>query len=118
VLTFLVVLVMLADGAAQILQPAFIVEAMQHTGFDPASGMLLAPITLTCTILLAIPRTAVLGAILLTAFLGGAIAVHVRIGEIGSPPQIVCLVLGIAAWAGLYLRDGRVRALLPFRANE
>lgn len=118
VLTFLVVLVLLADGITQIIQPPFIVEAMRHTGFDPASGAVLAPITLTCALLLAIPRTAVLGAILLTGFLGGAIAVHVRIGEIGTPPQIVCLLLGVAAWGSLYLRDSRVRALLPFRTNE
>lgn len=118
VLTFLVVLLLLADGIMQIIQPSFIVEAMQHTGFDPAMGTLLAPVTLTCAILLAIPRTAALGAILLTGFLGGAIAVHVRIGEIGSPPQLFCLALGVVAWGGLYLRDSRLRALLPFRTNE
>lgn len=118
VLTALVVLLLLADGVLQIARPSFIVEAMRHTGFDPASGTILAPITLGSAILLAIPRTAVLGAILLTGFLGGAIAVHVRIGEVGSPPQIVCLLLGIAAWGGLYLRDSRLRALLPLRTKE
>ena len=69
--------------------------------------------TLTCTILYAIPRTAMLGAILLTGFLGGAICTHFRLGEIGSPPQLICLALGILVWAGLYLRDTRVRDLLP-----
>jgi hypothetical protein len=117
VLTFAVVLLLLADGIMQIIRPPFLVEAMRHTGYDPADGPLLALVTLTCAILLAIPRTAVLGAILVTAFLGGAIATHVRIGEIGSPEQLFCLALGVAAWGGLYLRDARVRSLLPLRTS-
>ena len=60
----------------------------------------------------AIPQTAVLGAILIAGFFGGAICVHLRMGEIGGPPQIVSLVIGILAWAGLVLRDRTVRALL------
>jgi hypothetical protein len=117
VLTFLVVALMVADGVAQILTPPFIAQSMQHTGYDPAFGPRLAVVTLSCAVLLAIPQTAVLGAILLTGFLGGAIATHVRIGEIGSPPQLICLALGIATWGGLYLRDARLRALLPFRSG-
>ena len=114
-LTFLVVLLLIADGILQIIRPAFLVEAMQHTGYNPADGPLIAVVTLTSAILLAIPRTAVLGAILVTGFLGGAIAAHVRIGEIGVPDQFICLALGIATWGGLYLRDARVRDLLPLR---
>ena len=63
--------------------------------------------------LLAIPQTSVLGAILVTGFLGGAIASHVRIGEYGSAEQIFCLLLGLATWGGLHLRDPRLRELLP-----
>jgi hypothetical protein len=66
---------------------------------------------LVCTVLYAIPRTAVLGAILLTGYLGGAIATHVRIGDDFTPPVIMALLL----WGGLYLRDARLRALLPLR---
>jgi hypothetical protein len=71
---------------------------------------------LLCAVTYAIPRTAMLGAILITGFFGGAICVHVRIGEIGSLPQIICLLLAAMAWGGLYLRDTRVRALIPLRA--
>lgn len=71
------------------------------------------PIILACAILYAIPATAVLGAILVTGFLGGAICAHVRIGELGSPPEIISLLLGVMTWGGLYARDPRIRAILP-----
>ena len=71
------------------------------------------PIILACAILYTIPATAVLGAILVTGFLGGAICAHVRIGELGSSPEIASLLLGAMAWGGLYLRDPRIRAILP-----
>ena len=71
----------------------------------------MGPIILACAILYAIPATAVLGAILVTGFLGGAICAHVRIGELGSPPEIICLLLGAMTWGGLYARDPRIRAI-------
>ena len=71
----------------------------------------MGPIILACAILYAIPATAVLGAILVTGFLGGAICAHVRIGELGSPPEIISLLLGAMTWGGLYLRDPRIRAV-------
>jgi hypothetical protein len=67
---------------------------------------------LACTIIYVIPRTAVLGAILLTGYLGGATATHVRLGE----PFFVPIVLGVLVWGGLYLRDDRVRSLVPWRS--
>src|SRR5258708_26118239 len=60
-----------------------------------------------------IPVTAVLGAILATGFLGGAICAHVRIGELGSPPEVISLLLDAMTWVGLYARDPRIRAILP-----
>ena len=66
--------------------------------------------------LYALPQTAVLGAILVTGFLGGAISTHLRLGRLVSPPQIVSLVLGLMAWGGLYLRNPHLRELLPFVA--
>ena len=59
-----------------------------------------------------IPRTSVLGAILLTGYLGGATATHVRVGE----PFFVAIVLGMLVWGGLYMRDERLRALIPLRS--
>ena len=76
---------------------------------------LLTPIGLleiTCMLVYAVPRTRILGAILVTAYLGGATATHVRIAD----PPIVPIVLGIAAWLGLYLSDERIRALVPLRS--
>jgi hypothetical protein len=68
-------------------------------------------VEITCTILYIVPRTAVLGAVLLTGYLGGAIATHLRVGEAFTIP----LVLGVLVWAGLYFRDERIRALLPLQ---
>ncbi len=80
----------------------------------PASALtLLACLQLGCIVLYLIPRTAVLGAILLTGYLGGAIATYVRIGE--PYPVLVPLSTAMIAWAGIYLRDERLRALLPLR---
>lgn len=112
-LIYLVALLLAFDGVMQLLSPPFMLAAMAETGFSLDAGPLLATVTLTCALILAIPRTATLGAILVTGFLGGAISVHVRIGEIGSPPQLICILLGIAVWTGLYLREPRLRELLP-----
>jgi hypothetical protein len=69
---------------------------------------------LFCAAVYVVPRTAVLGAVLLTGYLGGAVATHVRVGD----AFIVPLLLGVLVWAGLYLRDERVRALLPLRKSR
>ena len=66
-----------------------------------------------CTVIYLIPRTAVLGAILLTGYLGGATATHVRIGE----PWFMPVLLGVVVWLGIYLRDPRLRALIPLRRS-
>jgi hypothetical protein len=109
----IVVIALLVDGATLIFAPEKMAAAMQETGFAMELARVLGPITLVCAILYAIPATAVLGAILVTGFLGGAICTHVRIGELGSPPEIICLLLGLLTWGGLYMRDLRIRALLP-----
>jgi len=74
----------------------------------------LAPLLGVITLACAIPRTAFLGAVAITGFVGGAIATHLRLGEIGSPPQLICAAIGIVAWAGLWLRRAEVRRLAPF----
>jgi DoxX-like protein len=113
-LSAVVVLALLADASVQLFAPQKIYALMEETGFPANLAFQLGVILLACVVLHAIPQTAVLGAILLTGFLGGAICTHFRIGEFGSPPQIICLLLGVMAWGGLYLRDARIRALLPF----
>ncbi|MDI3380561.1 DoxX family protein [Xenophilus aerolatus] len=113
VLSALVVLVLLADAAVSLFAPEKLAEPMAATGFSAALAPQLATLMLVCAALYAIPRTSVLGAILTTGFLGGAICAHFRIGEMGSGSQIVCLLIGVAAWLGLYLRMPALRALLP-----
>jgi len=109
----LVVIALLADGIIQLFAPAQIASMLQETGFAMNLTRVVGPIILACAILYAIPATAFLGAILVTGFLGGAICAHVRIGELGSPPEIISLLLGAMAWGGLYARDSRIRAILP-----
>ena len=109
----LVVIALAADGAIQLSAPAQIANMLRETGFAIDLTRVVGPIILACAVLYAIPATAVLGAILVTGFLGGAICAHVRIGELGSPPEIISLLLGAMTWGGLYLRDSRIRAILP-----
>lgn len=111
-----VVLVLLADAASMLFMPATLTAEMESTGFAPGSLTPLGILVVVCAMLYALPRTAVLGAILVTGFLGGAICTHFRIGEIGSPPQLVCLALGLLTWGGLYLRSPALRRLLPVSA--
>ena len=113
ILSALVVVALVADGAIQLFAPAQIASMLRETGFAMHLTRVVGPIILACAILYAIPTTAVLGAILVTGFLGGAICAHVRIGELGSPPELISLLLGAMTWGGLYLRDPRIRALLP-----
>ena len=108
-----VIIALVADGTIQLFAPAQIAGLLQETGFAIDLTRIVGPVILGCAMLYAIPATAVLGAILVTGFLGGAISAHVRIGEVGSPPEIISLALGAMTWGGLYLRDPRVRAILP-----
>lgn len=108
-----VVATLVADGAIQLFAPAQIAGMLQETGFAMDLTRVVSPIIFACAIFYAIPATAVLGAILVTGFLGGAICAHVRIGELGSPPEIISLLLGAMTWGGLYARDSRIRVLLP-----
>jgi hypothetical protein len=109
----LVVIALVADGTIQLFAPAQIANMLQETGFAMDLTRVVGPIILACALLYAMPATAVLGAILVTGFLGGAICAHVRIGEVGSPPEIISLLLGAMAWGGLYARDPRIRSILP-----
>lgn len=113
IMSAFVVTALVADGTIQLFVPAQIARMLQETGFAMDLTRIMGPILLACAIFYAIPATTVLGAILVTGYLGGAICAHVRIGELGSPPEIISLVLGAMTWGGLYLRDPRIRAILP-----
>jgi DoxX-like family len=109
----IVVLILLADAAVSIFKPEMMRSEMEATGFPATLALPLGLVMLVCAVVYAFPRTATLGAILVTGFLGGAICTHFRLGEIGSPPQLICLALGILTWGGLWLRDHRIRQILP-----
>ncbi|MEE1612906.1 DoxX family protein [Microvirga sp. CF3016] len=114
-LSGLVVLFLLFDGAIKLVPLQVVIDTAVPLGWpaDPALWRTLGLVLIASALLYAYPRTSILGAILITAYLGGAIATHVRIG---SPPfshTLFGVYLGIALWAGLWLRDPRVRALLP-----
>jgi len=113
-LSVLVTLALLADAAQFLFLRSTTKAEFAATGFADSAAAPLGITILFCAVLYAIPQTAVLGAILVTGFLGGAICIHFRLGAIGSPPQIISLVLGLMTWGGLYLRNGHVRSLLPF----
>src|ERR1700693_5357045 len=113
IMSAIVVIVLVADGTIQLFAPAQIASMLQETGFAMDLTRVVGPIVLVCAILYAIPATAVLGAILVTGYLGGAICAHLRIGELGSPPEIISLLLGALTWGGLYARSPRIRAILP-----
>ena len=113
IMSAVVVVALAADGAIQLFAPAQIASTLQETGFAMDLTRIVGPIVLACAILYVVPATGVLGAILVTGFLGGAISAHVRIGELGSPPELISLLLGALTWGGLYARDARIRALLP-----
>jgi hypothetical protein len=115
-LSAIVPLALLADGANILLSPSTTHAELVATGFADSARLPLGIFTLACAILYAIPQTTMLGAIVVTGFLGGAICTHFRLGEIGSPPQVISLVLGVLAWGGLYLRNAHVRSLLPLTA--
>jgi hypothetical protein len=106
---------MVIDGVAKLFNPPFVVESMAQLGYPNNLAIGIGILELVCIAVYLIPRTSVLGAILLTGYLGGTIATHVRIG---SPmfSIIFSLVFGVLFWGGLYLRDERLRALIPLRS--
>jgi hypothetical protein len=112
VLSGLPVLSLLMSASMKLSHSPMVVETFVRKLGYPANILpALAALELFCTVVYVVPRTAVLGAVLLTGYLGGAVATHVRVGEAFAIP----LVLGVLLWAGLYLRDERIRALLPLR---
>ena len=114
-LSILVIAFFLMDGGMKLMLPPIVVETSAQLGWPADRGTVytLAALLLGSTLLYAIPRTAVLGAILLTGYLGGAVATHVRVGSPLFTHVLFGVYLGVIAWGGLWLRDPRIRALIP-----
>lgn len=107
-------LFLLVDGGMKLVKPEVVVRATVELGYAETVILPLGLVLLACTILYLVPRTAVLGAILLTGYLGGAVATHVRAGQ--GPFEILFpVVFGILLWGGLVLSDDRLRTLIPLR---
>ncbi|MGV1789371.1 DoxX family protein [Rhizobium lusitanum] len=116
ILSGLIVAFLVLDGVIKLVPLPVVTETMAGLGYsaDPALARLLGVITLGCAILYAIPRTSVLGAILLTGLLGGAIATHLRVGSPIFSHLLFGVYVGVIAWGGLYLRYEAVRKMIPF----
>ncbi len=112
IVTTIAALFLLLDGIMKVLKAPQAIEGSVQLGFTESSVVALGIILILCVILYLVPRTAVLGAVLLTGYLGGATATHVRVEDNFAGPVIV----GVLVWLGLYLRDPRLRALLPLRS--
>jgi len=115
IISALPALFLLVDGAMKLVKPPIVVESTIQLGYSESVILGLGIVLIASTILYLIPRTSVLGAILLTGYLGGATATHVRVG--GPLFSIVFpVIFGALIWLGLYLRDDRLRALIPLRS--
>src|SRR6267154_4770127 len=115
IITALVVLFLVFDGVTKVMKVPAVMEATARIGFPanliPGIGVLL----LACTAIYVIPRTSVLGAILLTGYLGGAVLTNLRAGSSLFGETLFPVYFGVLVWAGLYLRDERLHALIPLR---
>jgi len=116
----LVILFLTFDVVFKFIKPAPppVVEAFAHVGWSLNLAPVLATILLVSTALYVIPMTSVLGAILLTGYLGGAVATHLRVGDPLFSHVLFPTYLGVLLWGGLYLRDDRLRALIPLRVPK
>ena len=107
-LVFLISAFMKLKGGAEVMQ------GMAHLGLPESLILPLAILEISCVVIYLIPATSVLGAILLTGYIGGAICTHVRVGD----PFFIQIALGIVVWLGLYLRENRLKALIPLRTRQ
>jgi hypothetical protein len=107
---------LLFDGAIKLVPWPVVTETLDRMGYGSSETLArsLGAITLICTVLYAVPPTSILGAILLTGYLGGAMASHVRIGSPLFSHVLFGFYLGLMVWGGLWLRDRSLRALIPF----
>ena len=118
VMSGLVIAFMLLDGGMKLVPLDMVIKTTAELGYPPSPALArgLGVVALLCTALYAFPRTSVLGAILLTAYMGGTVATHLRVGNPLFSHMLFGVYLALLAWGGLYLRDARIRALLPWSA--
>ena len=116
VMTAIPALMMLMSGGMKLAHPPqFLENFVGKFGYPAGAATGIGAVEILCVVLYLVPMTRVLGAVLMTGFLGGAVATHVRIGD---PSFVAPALLGVIAWGGVFLRDPRLQALLPFVKDE
>jgi hypothetical protein len=113
-ISVLVSLVFLMSAFMKLKSGAEVMQGMAHLGVPESLIMPLAILEVCCVVIYLIPATSILGAILLTGYIGGAICTHLRVGD----PFFIQIALGIVVWLGLYLRENRLKALIPLRTRQ
>jgi Na+/phosphate symporter len=114
ILSGLMALFFILDGVGHLMKPAPVVEAFTRLGYPLSTSVGIGVLALICTAIYVTPRSSVLGAILLTGYLGGAVSTHVRAGSTLFE-TIFPVILGALVWAGIYVRDAQLRKLIPVR---
>jgi hypothetical protein len=112
-LSALAILFLAFDTAIKLAGASVVAETLGALGYSPSLGVTIGVVELVCVVLYAVPRTAVLAAILLTALFGGGIATHIRVGSPLFTHILFGVYLGLFVWGGLYLRNERLRELIP-----
>jgi len=114
VLSVLPALFLLFGGVMDLVKPPFVLQGTAQMGYPESVLTGLGVAVILCVVLYLIPRTSILGAILLTGYLGGAVATHVRMNDLRSIPMPI--LFAFVLWIGIYLREPRLRALVPLRS--
>ena len=115
IMSTLAVLFLIFDGVIHVLKPAPVVTGFTDLGWSPTLAVPLGIVELVCLALYLIPRTSVLGSILLTGYLGGAVATNLRVGAPLVSNTLFPIYVAVFRWGGLYLRDNALRAVFPVR---
>ena len=113
-ISVLVSLVFLMSAFMKLKGGAEVMQGMAHLGLPESLILPLAILEVSCVVIYLVPATSILGAILLTGYIGGAICTHWRVGD----PFFIQIALGIVVWLGLYLRENRLKALIPLRTRQ
>ena len=116
VISGFVVLFLLFDSTIKLMRLPMVLDAFKQLGYSPDLSVTIGALLLLCTVIYVIPQTAFLGAILLTGYLGGAVATNLRIGAPMFSHILFPVYMGAMVWVGLYLRDGRLRELVPVKS--
>jgi hypothetical protein len=118
IISALVVLFLIFDGVTKVMKVAAVMEASKRIGFPEGLIVAIGTLLLACTAIYVIPQTSILGAILLTGYLGGAVMTNLRAGSPFFSETLFPIYFGFFVWGGLYLRDLRLRALIPLRSSD